>query len=327
MGDLNCYRDAKEKSGGNPSRFSRLEELNGWIFSSGTIDLNSISLKYTWFNGHANDPINIKLDRMLVNHKWLETFPLSYYKVIPPGVSDHSPLILMAGQPSSLDRRFQFKNYWLKLNQYWDVLISSFSTHHGGSLIANLYGKLKVLKANLKLTNWSTDHFIKNKLEAMVHYQKDCIESLQRNPLDPALNSALKTINKNIAHLNGAWCSWIFQRAKANWLSYGEDDLSFLYARINTRSNSSRINKICTDDGHFDSPTDIAKVICGYFQKLYNPPMSQIYSQAQFCRGDLFPSHLTEFLLENVTDAEIKQAIFGGPSASAPGPDVFSFEL
>lgn len=66
--------------------FNILGELNMWVSKSGIIDLNSTGLKNTWFNGRVEDPIHIKLGRMLVNQKWLDSFPFSYYKVVPLSV-------------------------------------------------------------------------------------------------------------------------------------------------------------------------------------------------------------------------------------------------
>ncbi|KAL0907604.1 hypothetical protein M5K25_022023 [Dendrobium thyrsiflorum] len=314
MGDFNYFREPKDKSGGAPTHFGRMGELNGWVFSSGVNELHSTGSKYTWFNGRVDDPIHIKLDRMFVNQKWLEVFPLSYYKVAPPCCSDHSPLLLMDGQPTTMARRFQFKNYWLRMNEYWGILLSSFASHHNGSPIANLYGKLRSLKANLKLMKWSNDHYIKKGLENLNQKHKDCLELLQHNPQDPFLNASLKDINSSISNLQGIWSSRIIQRAKAKWLKIGEDDLGFLYAHINTRANSSRINEITTDEGHFSSPGEIAKAICKYFNKIYNPLKPSGTFEINFPCGEPIPPHLIDLLLENLNDNSLADFIPPSPA-------------
>ncbi|KAL0913715.1 hypothetical protein M5K25_017196 [Dendrobium thyrsiflorum] len=231
MGDFNCFREPNDKSGGVPTHFSRLGEFNNWVFNYGTADLKSTGLRYTWFNRHVDDPIHIKLDRMLVNQNWLDCFPFSFYKVIPPTCSDHSPLLLCSGNNSNSAGRFQFKNYWINMDDFWEALISSFAIHHVGSPISILYAKLRALKLNLKNKNWANDHFIKTKLTDLYLKHKDCLDLIQGNLIDYQLNASLKAIRSNISFLHGAWCSWTIQRAKALWLQHGEDDLGFLYAR------------------------------------------------------------------------------------------------
>ncbi|KAI0502546.1 hypothetical protein KFK09_017499 [Dendrobium nobile] len=69
LGDFNCCRHPFENS-------SQLWDFNSFIFYVGLLDLAPTGLKFTWFNQRPNDPIHLKLDRMLINDKWLESFPL-----------------------------------------------------------------------------------------------------------------------------------------------------------------------------------------------------------------------------------------------------------
>ncbi|PKU71537.1 hypothetical protein MA16_Dca004379 [Dendrobium catenatum] len=119
------------------------------FFYSGTIEPASAGLSFTWFNQRATNPIHIKLDRMLINYSWLEKYPTSFYKVESPGCSDHSPLVLCFGDPLPTYGRFLFKNYWINMEGYWNGVISIISKHSETSQIANLYFKLKNLKAFL----------------------------------------------------------------------------------------------------------------------------------------------------------------------------------
>ncbi|KAI0516632.1 hypothetical protein KFK09_009309 [Dendrobium nobile] len=165
LDDFNCYRTEFEKTGGRAPHITRLNELNSFIFSSRTLDLASTGLLYTWFNQRIDNPIQIKLDRALVNTLWC-----------------------------------------------WDGVITIFASQPKGNPIATFYSKLNSLKEHLKSKNWA---------------------------------------NSYLTNLHEAKCSWISQRAKDRWLSNGEDDLGFLYARIKTRKNSSNIKEITTDEGYF----------------------------------------------------------------------------
>ncbi|XP_028548818.1 uncharacterized protein LOC114579172 [Dendrobium catenatum] len=118
-----------------------------------------------------------------------------------------------ASERTPLWNQFQFKNYWLNIAGCWDGVITVFASQPKGNPIAAFYSKLNSLKEHFKSKNWGGQF-----LSSSLHEAK---------------------------------CSWISQRAKARWLSNGEDDLGFLYARIKMRKNSSHIKEITTDESYF----------------------------------------------------------------------------
>ncbi|KAL0915367.1 hypothetical protein M5K25_015779 [Dendrobium thyrsiflorum] len=150
LGDFNCCCHPSEKSGGSTLLQSQLWDFKSLIFDLGLMDLASMGLKYTWFNQRATDPIHLKLDRMLINDKWLEHYPNSYYEVHPPNCSDHSPIILLPGNPNKKHHRFLFKNFWTKQDSFWNELLNIFAQPVNGNPILGLYGKLKYLKCVIK---------------------------------------------------------------------------------------------------------------------------------------------------------------------------------
>ncbi|KAL0906878.1 hypothetical protein M5K25_025407 [Dendrobium thyrsiflorum] len=106
LGDFNCCRYPSDKSGGIPLTASQTWDLNSLIFDLGLMDLASKGLNFTWFNQRAQDPIHLKLDRMLINEIWLEHFPTSFYEVASPSCSDHSHIILQSSQQIKSMHRF-----------------------------------------------------------------------------------------------------------------------------------------------------------------------------------------------------------------------------
>ncbi|KAI0507814.1 hypothetical protein KFK09_013942 [Dendrobium nobile] len=295
--------------GGASPHHSQLNELNSWLFDSGTFELSSTGLNFTWFNQRSDDPIHIKLDRMIVNFDWLVKYPTSYYTVEPPGCSDHSPLILYSGNQFKPAGRFLFKNYWIHMEGFWDCVLSAFSTHTCASPIANLYLKLKTLKNCLKKRNWSSANFLQDKVLLLEHNQSRCLELLQRDHLNPELNISLKEINCSLGFYQKAWTNWIMQRGKAKWLSNGEDDLGYLYARIKSRGNSNCIKVITTAEGMFSSPYEIARATIIY------------------PKGSVIPQEQHSLLTILVTSQEIKEIIFSSSKSSSPGPDGYTYEF
>ncbi|XP_020693242.1 uncharacterized protein LOC110107336 [Dendrobium catenatum] len=113
--------------------------------------------------------------------------------------------------------------------------------------------------------------------------------------------------------------------AKAYWLSQGEDDLGFLYAKIRSTKNRNSINVLETPSGILTSHEDLKSALIGHFKELYNAPNPPFESSFNFPVGNMVPHYLVPSLLFPVSSEEIKKEVFGGVATLAPGPDGFSF--
>lgn len=76
LGDFNYYRFPEEKKGDNPISPSKLMDFNPMPFNFELRDL-SFSLSYTCHNNRIDNPIHIKLDRVLINDYWLNDLLIS----------------------------------------------------------------------------------------------------------------------------------------------------------------------------------------------------------------------------------------------------------
>ncbi|PKU62559.1 Putative ribonuclease H protein [Dendrobium catenatum] len=325
MGDFNCCRFESEKVGGVPLVQGRLDELNNCIFDCGLQDLASVGLLFTWYNQRVDLPIHIKLDRILVNSVFMDCFPSSFYKIDPPNGSDHSPIILISKHDEKKFTRFMFKNFWLNQDGFWEILINAFGNPYNASPINAFYKCLRQVKTDIKKKNWSSSSFLSMAILEAKRSQLHLLNEIQCNPLDHGLNSALKYANDNLGRLQDNWSSWIKQRAKAYWLSQGEDDLGFLYAKIRARNNRNNIKEIISPNGILSSHSDIAGAFVDYYSELFNAPPSVVECFGNIPVGEVIPSHLVDSLVAPISDKEIKDVVFAGNSDSSPGPDGFSF--
>ncbi|XP_020697740.2 uncharacterized protein LOC110110552 [Dendrobium catenatum] len=325
MGDYNCCRFAKEKIGGTPISISALTDFNEMIFLNGFKDLKSIGFNYSWYNQRTDNPIHIRLDRVLVNDIWLDTYADSYCSIQNPSCSDHSPIILHSGMVAHVHHRFLFKNYWSKLDNYWALLMEIFSKPCSGNPLSHLTASLKLLKDGIKKEAWSNSNCVKLHLDALLDKQKELLGTLHSDPNNLMFIRSYKEINAEIANFTSFYNSWVIQRAKVNWLKRGEDDLKFLYAKIRARrgANNSVVNLLSTNPN--TSRPEIIKNITDYFQQLYNPiPPTNL-------RIDLFPVGIAvpdDFVFSCtsiVSDLDIKSVVFKGKPNSSLGPDGFNF--
>ncbi|KAK1318512.1 hypothetical protein QJS10_CPB04g00904 [Acorus calamus] len=90
-GDYNEVRYSSEKFGGRPVHQRRLRKFNSCIEESGLFDLKAYGQTLSW-NNRQDSRIMCRLDRVLVNASFTNSYPHSLVHYLAPGISDHSPM-------------------------------------------------------------------------------------------------------------------------------------------------------------------------------------------------------------------------------------------
>ncbi|KAK9757812.1 hypothetical protein RND81_01G187800 [Saponaria officinalis] len=105
MGDFNVVRDIQERANNTLPILFDILSFNQCILNCGLDDLQSTGCEFTWTNkqdGVAR--VWSKLDRVMVNCSWLQTFPSTTVHFLPSCISDHSPTLGRLGNiKTSLD--------------------------------------------------------------------------------------------------------------------------------------------------------------------------------------------------------------------------------
>ncbi|KAI0530918.1 hypothetical protein KFK09_000466 [Dendrobium nobile] len=327
IGDFNCCRFASEKLGGSDINQAALFDFNSMIFNNCLLDLQSIGCKFTWYNQRQDNPIHIKLDRVLVNDSWLNSYPDSFCSFQSPSCSDHSPILLLSGTQNQSRHRFLFKNYWTKLDEYWSLLTEILFLPHSANPLANLCNSLRSLKQKIKAQKWASSSCVSRHIELLHATQQSLLDSLHTDPSSTSLNQAYKENNAKLAEFMSLQASWIIQRAKVNWLKFGEDDLKFLYAKIRIRMGSKKSVVNLFNHNSQSSKEEVTATIINYYQELYNPIPPCNRDMAIFPVGTALAADQAQSLISFVTDGDIKAAVFSGSSKSAPGPDGINFHF
>ncbi|KAL2225604.1 UNVERIFIED_CONTAM: hypothetical protein Sindi_2948700, partial [Sesamum indicum] len=94
-GDFNAVRDLNEVCGISGYIRMATAEFNIGILEVGLIPLPMQGEWFTWHNCSTSArSLWKRLDRILINDRWLARFPTSSYHSLTPRTSDHSPLVL-----------------------------------------------------------------------------------------------------------------------------------------------------------------------------------------------------------------------------------------
>jgi hypothetical protein len=121
-GDFNILRHAHEKNKDNfDQRWPFL--FNCVIDGLNLRELEMSGRRYTWANSLPN-PTYEKLDRVLISTEWELSHPLSTVVAMSRDISDHSPLLIDTGTPSSSNNQpmFKFELGWLLRDGFMEMV-------------------------------------------------------------------------------------------------------------------------------------------------------------------------------------------------------------
>ncbi|XP_071924898.1 uncharacterized protein [Coffea arabica] len=152
-GDFNVVSSMEEREGGAPANGRNMEEFNESMFKCGLSALDFDGSKFTWTNGS----IWQRLDRALVNGKWLEAYSASRVWHLARGRSDHAPLLIKCMSAGTVPASFRFLNVWRRHPLFKDVVSEAWGPEVRGVGMVKFYNKLMNVRQCLK--RWNREVF------------------------------------------------------------------------------------------------------------------------------------------------------------------------
>ncbi|KAL0289215.1 UNVERIFIED_CONTAM: hypothetical protein Sradi_7078800 [Sesamum radiatum] len=146
-GDFNTVVDVSEVCGQSGDIRGAAEEFQDCIRDTGLISLPVQGEWFTWHNC-SRDARSLwkRLDRILVNDRWLERWPNSSYMSLNARTSDHSPLILCGDSPGRSASMFRFDNYLARSAEFIPSVRRIWQHNIVGTAMYGVTRKLKALK-------------------------------------------------------------------------------------------------------------------------------------------------------------------------------------
>lgn len=161
-GDFNAIRYMHERQGGASNWPRVMQEFGECLSRAELDDLKYSGFQLTWTDG----TIRRKIDRVLVNEKWMSVFPLSEAEFLPAGLSDHSPMIVKILPLGPRPRRpFKFFDFWAEDPSFLDIVRQVWDTNIDGTPMFVVCSKLKLLKSELKQLNNQTYNDISKRVD------------------------------------------------------------------------------------------------------------------------------------------------------------------
>ncbi|XP_043697386.1 uncharacterized protein LOC122648199 [Telopea speciosissima] len=290
LGDFNVIRSNNEKIGGDPVRIEAMDDFKSFIDGAGLLDLKWKGEDLTWNNRQVGDArICCKLDRVLVNLAWMDVFRSSDATFYPPGLSDHSPVVVVVVDKADFGPKpFRFFEAWIGRDGYDEVV------WQGWEQPVNL-ALNPILKFAARLRNVKK---VKEAEAELFQIQRQ----LSEHPDDPNL-VLMET-----------------QAKKKLWEALATEE-KFL-------KEKSRVKHIQLGDGEngdiVKNPNQIKEEAISFYKKLFGTDSadSGFFPSSIPLQHGLSQAH-QESLTRRISNKEITEVVFSFKNSKAPGPDGF----
>ncbi|KAK9689166.1 hypothetical protein RND81_09G040100 [Saponaria officinalis] len=329
IGDFNVVRNIEDKIGKHPPTFWEMLDFNACVGQCNLDELPSHGGPFTWTNNQDGvDRGWSRLDWAFVNPLWVLLFPNAMVNILPPGSSDHSPLMVTIGVHLTFPKVFKFLNCWIEHPNFYDVVSSAWSGHVLGAPMYKLFAKLKRVKH--ALGGLHRAYYANMSVRVALAHENllTCQVDLLRTPLDPTAFHNVSVAIQAYVKLKEAELSMLAQRAKGHHIKLSDSNTSYFYAAVATRKQQSFIGSIVDRHGQLhSSPDGVASAFTDYYQFLLGSSASVSIPEPSVFYGVGVSDVQALSLTATITSVEIKNALFGMGSNKSPGLDGFSSEF
>ena len=224
MGDFNTTRLSSERSGRNMLNDTAMNDFHECLFSLELADVHFLGPLFTWMNRQAGvNFIARKLGRCLQNECSLDLFPNAFTEVLPPGLSDHCPLVTSLKVNSDPGPRklfpFKFFNFLADHPDLIGLVKEAWSNEVFRTPMFRLTRKLKCVKAILKAFNFRSFGRLHERVVAAREALCQAQSAVLNNASNPMLGENEKSCLKNYHDLAEDALSTGVAKAIQNWRS------------------------------------------------------------------------------------------------------------
>ncbi|KAK4254761.1 hypothetical protein QN277_010094 [Acacia crassicarpa] len=289
-----------------------------WVDTQEMRDIGFAGPEFTWKRGTSE----ARLDRIIVNDQWSSQFPNASVAHLPFFKSDHRPLLLRLDSAKSSERPnrpFRFIAAWV-LHAGFDEFVR-LSWHPNISWLQNISQFSKAC------SKWNKEVFrhTEGRKKHLLQRLDGLSQAVSRVGLLPKYEELQLTLWKELEDVLIQESLMWARKAKMEWSVFGDRNTRYFHARANRRRKSQRVEAIKDGEGSWlYDPHSIRNLATGFFSNLLTEDV--ISRPALNCHVS-YPCVDTDLLRwcnREVSDIEVKEAIFGMGALKSPGPDGFN---
>ena len=316
IGDFNEIRNNAEKIGGPRRSDMSFKPFNDMLEIGEMVDLQSTGDSFTWGGNRGTLSIHSKLDRCFGNKKWFHLFPASNQVFLDKRGSDHRPVMVKLFATVEVKRgQFRFDGRFLHKIGVREEIKKAWLTNHP-LFEASVSDRLKSCRR--ALSKWKK----KENMNSRVKIKQ--IQSALEKEQSLRVSSTVR-INFLKSELVDAYKEEEFywqQRCKEKWATKGDLNTKYYHASVKYNRARKQITKLRDENGH-DHFSEEAKgeVASEYFRNLFKSTNGGDFSQLFEGFSSRVSPSMNESLSKEVSNEEVKEAVFSIKPGSSPGPD------
>lgn len=328
MGDFNTVLSSDERCGGRPVDQEAVQQFQNCLEETDLLDLPARGVPFTWSNRReGGDRILSKLDRILISESWKNEFPYIQLDFLSNLTSDHAPAVLYMAEKAGGPKPFRFTSCWMKHPEFKEILQKTWSERVEGNPLKSLHQKLKNLKKPLKKLNQEHFSYISMRVECARKELEKTQTELMQLPHNMELQKKERNELNIYADLLSAEETYYKEKARVKWLKDGDKNSKFFQRKVKSHQVKNCILRVQKDNGEWiEGDEEVKTEIVEFYKNLFAET-----GWAANSLGDIELSIITErqqeALAKEVTNEEIKRAVFDMKSDRAPGPDGYPVEF
>ncbi|KAK9705521.1 hypothetical protein RND81_07G063400 [Saponaria officinalis] len=249
VGDFNVVRDSSERITSSLPNLSDILEFNACLLACGLEDMSGAGCDFTWTNNQDGQArVWCKLDRALVKPGWFASFPSPTALFLPPGISDHSPVMVTMFKSSKHRARFSFLDCWIQDPRYNSLVYDAWKSSCYGTAMFKFFFKLKQVRGALWGLHRNVFSNIQSRIMAARNSLEACQVLMQSCSSDEGL-IAQERLRATYMKLLDVELSILRQKAKADGIVLNDCPTKYFYDRVNERRQAQIIGAIDDHQG------------------------------------------------------------------------------
>lgn len=322
MGDFNELLSNAEKKGGRQRPEASFQDFRRMVRMCEFSDLQFTGDCFSWAGQRGDHYVTSCLDRTMATTTWHQAFPASETQFLELGESDHKPMVTYISD--SVEERRGMFCYDSRLSYKEGFKGSVLKGWNGqGSHSPQITLSTRIKSCRKQISLWKKGHRIN---------AKEKINTI-RTRLNNAFSTGLSSPNDRQQlkrELNQAYIDEeLFWKHKSRntWIKEGDRNTKYFHTVTKTKRARNNITAITDAEGIvYRGDSEISSAATQYFNNLFKSSHISETLLTDIFRD--FPQRVTEEinadLTKEVTDEEIRKAVFDIGPHKAPGPDGFT---
>ena len=293
FGDFNIVRCADERLGGAPPSVAEMRDFNDCLNNINVVEMNTKGFMFTWDNKRDDDEnIKSRINRAFYNEAWLQCFPNVEAEAV------------IGGKP------FKFFDYWMRHNDFGDVVNQSWCQPIEGFAMYKVTIKLRRLKTVLRKFN--ANHYCNITVRVKEAYEelKLCQSKMQNFRVTADMRCREKELLVKYVNLREAEEDFFRQKSRVKWLHSGDRNTVFFHRKVRVNRAHNKVMSITGADGQrIEGEEAVHKEAIRHFSVFLGQADPVVQSENVSVRRKLSHAQSLEMVKE-ITNDDIRRAMF-----------------